>query len=147
MRRITMVRYKAALLTLVVSLCFTTLLGQQPTVKKIPARSTSAGSGSEMFLAYCASCHGRDGKGNGPAAAAMKVPPADLTTLDQKNNGKFPASRVTAVLAGKVEVMAHGSKDMPVWGPIFREISHGNEAKVQQRISNLTDYVESLQVK
>jgi hypothetical protein len=73
------------------------------------------------------------------------VPPADLTTLAQKNNGKFPSNHVAAVLSGQEEVTAHGSKDMPVWGPVFFRVSHGHPTEVQQRIGNLTLYLKTLQ--
>ena len=96
---------------------------------------------------YCAVCHGRNGKGGGPAADALKVAPANLTLLSQKNNGKFPANHVTSILRGEASLSAHGSQEMPVWGPIFWKMSHGNAGEVQQRIANLSKYIESLQVK
>jgi len=123
------------------------LLAQQTKVKKVPAPYTSPASGKEMYMAYCASCHGTHAKGDGPAAGALKIPPADLTTLAQKNNGKFPSNHVAAVLSGQEEVTAHGSKDMPVWGQVFMRVSHGHRTEVQQRISNLTQYIESVQGK
>jgi mono/diheme cytochrome c family protein len=123
------------------------LLSQQPKIKKVPAPYTSPASGEEMYMAYCASCHGTHAKGDGPAAGALKIPPADLTTLAQKNNGKFPSNHVAAVLSGEEEVTAHGSKDMPVWSPVFRRVSQGHAAEVKQRINNLTRYIESLQGK
>ena len=121
------------------------LLSQQPKIKKVPAPHTSPASGKEMYVTYCASCHGTHAKGDGPAAGALKTPPADLTTLAQKNNGKFPSHHVAAVLSGEEEVTAHGSKDMPVWGPVFFRVSHGHPTEVQQRIGNLTLYLKTLQ--
>ncbi|HKT69629.1 MAG TPA: cytochrome c [Terriglobales bacterium] len=123
------------------------LLSQQPKIKKVPAPHTSPASGKEMYVTYCASCHGTHAKGDGPAAGALKTPPADLTTLAQKNNGKFPSSHFAAVLSGEEELTAHGSKDMPVWGPVFLRVSQGHATEVQQRISNLSRYIESLQGK
>lgn len=119
---------------------------QTKEVKKEPVQMTSAASGSEMFASYCAPCHGKDAKGNGPAASALKVPPANLTELAKKNNGKFPADHVAADLRSGVSG-AHGSTDMPVWGPVFSKISSNDEAIVQMRISNLIHYLESLQTK
>jgi mono/diheme cytochrome c family protein len=116
-------------------------------VKRAPAPITSAASGKEMFVNYCASCHGTDAKGNGPAASALSVAPADLTGLARKNGGKYPAMRVTSVLRGEANLAAHGNKEMPIWGPVFFRMSGGREAEVTQRISNLNRYVESLQVK
>jgi len=92
-------------------------------------------------------CHGKDGKGGGPAAAALKTPPADLTTLAQKNGGKYPSSHVSAAIQGDTAISAHGTKEMPVWGSVFRQMSQGHASDVQLRVSNLSKYVESLQQK
>jgi len=117
------------------------------TVKHVPIKPTSAASGQDMYTNYCAVCHGKDGKGAGPAADALKVPPTDLTTLSQKNGGKYPALHVTSVIRGEGNLPAHGSKDMPVWGPLFWHLSQGHEGEVQQRVANLNHYIESLQAK
>ena len=122
-------------------------LAQKPEVKTTTAPQTSAASGEEMYVSYCAVCHGKDGKGNGPAAPAMKVPPSDLTQLAKGNGGKFPSAHVYQVIRGDASLAAHGSKDMPVWGPVFRELSGHDEAKVQLRITNLTKYIEAMQSK
>lgn len=119
----------------------------KPQVKHAPAPQTSAASGKEMFNSYCASCHGVDAKGDGPAAAALKSKPADLTLLSKDNGGKFPANRVMSILHGQATVTAHGNRDMPVWGPVFWHMSQGHPAEVQQRVTNLTKYIESLQAK
>ena len=118
-----------------------------PTIKHVPAAYTTPSSGKEMFNAYCASCHGTDAKGDGPAAPALKMPTTNLTTLAVKNGGIFPAAHVAAVIQGDAMTPAHGSKDMPVWGPIFMSIGGHSKAEVQLRIRNLTAYLESLQVK
>jgi mono/diheme cytochrome c family protein len=122
-------------------------VAQKPVVKNVPAPQTSPASGKEMYVNYCASCHGITGKGNGPAAPALKVPPPDLTTLSRRSQAKFPAAHVYQVIKGDATMPAHGSKDMPVWGPVFSSMSKGDQALVQLRISNLTKYIESLQVK
>ena len=129
------------------ALCLSYSQGTSPQVKHAPAAQTSAASGKEMFNSYCASCHGTDAKGDGPAAAALKSAPADLTLLAKTNGGKFPSDRVMSILNGQATVTAHGNRDMPVWGPVFWRISQGHPAEVQQRVTNLTRYVESLQTK
>lgn len=116
-------------------------------IKRVPIKPTSAASGPEMYKTYCAVCHGTDGKGNGPAADALKVPPTDLTALAGKNGGKYPAMKVSAIIRGDDVLAAHGSKDMPIWGHLFWSISAGHEAEVQQRVANLNEYIESLQKK
>jgi mono/diheme cytochrome c family protein len=118
-----------------------------PTIRQVPIAHTRSNSGKDMFVSYCAVCHGKDAKGNGPAATAMKTPPADLTILAKDNGGKYPASHVASVIRGQATLASHGTQDMPIWGPLFSSISQGNEAQVQQRISNLVSYIDSLQAK
>lgn len=117
------------------------------TVKHVPITRTSAASGKEMYNNYCAVCHGTDGKGGGPAASALKTQPVDLTTLAQKNGGKYPSAHVASVIRGQATLPSHGSQDMPVWGPLFSSISQGHEGQVQQRVANLVTYIETLQAK
>ena len=118
-----------------------------PTVKHVPITKAPSNSGKEMFNSYCAVCHGKEGKGNGPAASAMKTPPTDLTLLAKNSGGKYPASHVAAVIRGQATTPSHGSQDMPVWGPLFSSIDQGHEGQVQQRITNLVSYIEGLQAK
>jgi len=100
-----------------------------------------------MYHAYCAVCHGVEGKGDGPASAALKSQPSDLTTLAKRNAGRFPELRVFGAINGDVRVTAHGSKDMPTWGTVFRQMEGGDVAGGKLRTRNLTKYIESLQVK
>jgi mono/diheme cytochrome c family protein len=138
----------ALILTSVVCLVAAANYAQEKSkeIKRAPIKMTSAASGSEMFNSYCAACHGKDAKGDGPAASALKVPPSNLTLLAQKNGGKFPAGHVAQVLRGGLTA-AHGSVDMPTWGPLFRSVSERSDAIVQMRISNLIHYLESIQEK
>jgi len=117
------------------------------TVQKAPIQQTSPASGREMFKTYCAACHGKDAKGGGPAAAELKTPPPDLTTLSTRHDGKFPADYVSNVLRNGAKAPAHGSSDMPVWGPLFASVSGRDPAVVSMRIANLVRYLESLQAK
>ena len=115
-------------------------------IKKSSVEYTNPASGADMFRSYCSPCHGNDGKGTGPAAAALKKAPADLTLLTRKNKGKFPALTIQAIIQGDSAPAAHGSRDMPMWGDIFRSVSQG-PAVVDLRIRNLRDYIESIQEK
>ncbi|HTR26715.1 MAG TPA: cytochrome c [Terriglobales bacterium] len=117
------------------------------TVKHAAAPMTSPASGKEMFTSYCASCHGKSAKGDGPAAGALKQPPVDLTMLAKRNGGKYPSDLVTSVLRGQTRASAHGDQEMPVWGPVFWRLSQGHEEQVTLRIANLNHYIESLQEK
>lgn len=118
-----------------------------PTVKHVPITNTPAESGVEMYKSYCAVCHGLAGKGDGPAATAMKAPPTNLSALAQKNGGKYPSAHVASVIRGQAALPSHGNQDMPVWGRLFSSISKGNDGQVQQRVANLVEYVGTLQAK
>jgi len=119
----------------------------KPQVTRVPAVYTDPSSGQGMFTAYCASCHGQAGKGDGPAAPALKTPPANLTQLAAKNAGKFPELQVAQAIKGDSSTAAHGSKEMPVWGPVFLYLGHHDPAVMQLRVRNLTKYIESIQQK
>lgn len=139
----------------------TTAQQSQTTTKKAPAETVSEPSGEYLFNTYCAVCHGKDGKGAGPAAGSLKVPPPDLTTLARRHGGKYPAEYVTSVLQyGVGDLKAHGSPDMPIWGELFsprgaltrnpsRPLAETRDVDtaVAQRIHNLNQYIESLQTK
>jgi mono/diheme cytochrome c family protein len=130
---------------LVLALASVVAFSQESKVRKTAAPHTSAASGKEMYTAYCASCHGPSGKGDGPAAGSLKTSPTDLTMLKKQANGKFPSAHVYQVVKGDANTPAHGSKDMPVWGPVFLRLSSSHESEVHQRIDNLTHYIETLQ--
>ena len=104
-------------------------------------------SGPQLYSSYCAICHGADGKGGGPFAPQLKVWPPDLTQLAKKNSGSFPSMHVAEVIDGEFQRPAHGSRDMPIWGPIFRTLAHGHEDSAQRRINRLVNYLESIQQK
>jgi mono/diheme cytochrome c family protein len=116
------------------------------TIKQETARRVPSMQGPDTYKAYCAACHGPEGKGNGPAATALKKAPADLTTIAKRNGGTFSASDVEAVIMGQQVLASHGSRDMPIWGPIFQALATDNSfAKLQ--VSNLVGYLKSIQAK
>ena len=102
--------------------------------------------GSDTYVFYCAPCHGKDGKGRGPVAAALKTLPADLTKLSLRNGGMFPRDRVKAyVTNGEPKaIAAHGTPAMPVWGPTFRALDT-SDTLVNVRIFNVVSYLEMIQ--
>jgi mono/diheme cytochrome c family protein len=106
--------------------------------------SLDPNSGAEMFKQFCAPCHGKDGTGNGPVASELKVPPPDLTALSQRHEGKFPEAYVEDVLRNGVRNPAHGSSEMPVWGPLFEKLA-GERPLVNTLLTNLINYIKSLQ--
>jgi mono/diheme cytochrome c family protein len=122
-------------------------VAQDKVIKKTTVQQSDPSSGKAMFTSYCAACHGPEGKGNGPAASELKVPPTDLTQLTKNNNGKYPADHVRSILDFGAKAPAHGSNDMPVWGTLFRALDQNDQVKVTLRLQNLVDYIKTLQAK
>jgi mono/diheme cytochrome c family protein len=103
--------------------------------------------GGEIFRNHCAVCHGKDGRGRGPATIALKDRPPDLTQIARRNGGVFPSSRMKAVIAGTERgSSAHGSREMPIWGPIFHNFEWDQDFG-EVRLQNLTNYLQSIQQK
>ncbi len=120
-------------------------------------------AGKFEYQIGCAACHGIDGKGGGPVSSQVKVPPADLTVLTKKNNGIFPFNSVYEVIDGRKAVIAHGTRDMPIWGnrympspnegaspnaaERFVNPSYAPETIVRMRILAVIDYLNRIQEK
>jgi len=115
-------------------------------IEKVPVVHSNPSSGKQMFKDYCAVCHGADGKGGGPAAEALKTAPPDLTTMAKQYGEKSVALKVEAALEFGAKSKAHGTSEMPVWGPLF-SATDKNQQEVAMRIGNLAKYVETLQQK
>jgi mono/diheme cytochrome c family protein len=114
--------------------------------------------GKNEYVKSCASCHGVTGKGDGPMAKAFKKPLPDLTKLSETNKGVFPTSRIYDAIDGRIEVMSHGRRDMPVWGDIYTSELTARlprdslsketvDALVRVRILTLVEYISTLQGK
>ena len=112
-----------------------------------PPLVISSLSGRDLFQFYCATCHGRNGKGDGPVALSLKRPPSDLTTIAVRNGGHFANEQLEKFVAGDDQPpAAHGSREMPVWGPIFRSLEpHDRLTRI--RIENVVKFIESIQSK
>jgi mono/diheme cytochrome c family protein len=114
------------------------------------AASKLAAAGRAEFLQYCASCHGAEGKGNGPLAEDLRVPPADLTRIAQRHGGAFPEPMISEIIDGRRRMRAHGPGNMPVWGRRFdREVPYGEagDIAVRGRVALLVEYLRSIQAK
>lgn len=96
-------------------------------------------------MKYCASCHGKGGKGDGPVASQIKSPPSDLTTLTKRYEGKYPSGYVSAVLNFGKNFASHGSLEMPVWGAQFRTLDPKRDPTGQQHVTDLVAFIGSLQ--
>jgi mono/diheme cytochrome c family protein len=109
-----------------------------------------AKAGRPAYEQNCAVCHGREGKGDGGAANLLTVKPADLTQLSKNNNETFPFWRTYRVIDGREEIKGHGTRDMPIWGQVFRMeagTSAMAQSQVRGRILELVHYLESIQAK
>lgn len=110
-------------------------------------------AGQEDFQTYCTACHGLDGKGTGPMAEQLKVPPSDLAMLSKVNDGKFPFWRTYRIIEGTEPLAraAHGMDEMPLWGRVFRAEEGSavgtGQAEVRGRIFQLIYYIQSIQAK
>ena len=120
----------------------------KPTVVQKEAYGFVGIEGKDTFAAYCAACHGAAGKGNGPAAPALKMPVPDLTTFAQRHGGTFNTISIERQITGvdKTVPAAHGDLTMPIWGPIFKATA-ASDATATLRAKNLVDYLKSIQVK
>jgi mono/diheme cytochrome c family protein len=131
------------------------LIGTVPAVLAEPAEGADpradavlADMGSELYLQYCASCHGVDGQGRGPAAGALKVRPADLTRIATRRDGAFPDGEIARVIDGRFAPAAHGTREMPVWGARFGERvpeAGLSEEIARGRVLVLVEYLKSIQ--
>jgi mono/diheme cytochrome c family protein len=107
---------------------------------------TKIASGEELYLSYCAICHGSDGAGAGVMTEHLKVTPADLTRIAARRGGNFNDDQIYQIIDGRVPVAGHGTGDMPIWGNAFKSAENlKNEKEVRQSIQNLLDYLKSIQ--
>jgi mono/diheme cytochrome c family protein len=122
------------------------------------AQDADAEFGKREFLKSCSSCHGETGKGDGPAVKSLGHPAADLTKLAKNNNGVFPIVRVYNVIDGRIQIIVHGSRQMPAWGEVYTQGLKDRmpqnfmskemiDALVRERILMLVEYVLTLQEK
>jgi len=136
---------RTAILAVAIAFGVTAAGAQQSTEQKPFSLLSPSLYGVDNFHAYCSPCHGRDGTGHGPVAAALKTPPADLTKLAANNKGVFPRARVRDYITnGAGDIAAHGSSAMPVWGPTFRALDNSDRS-VAIRIANVVEYMASIQ--
>lgn len=106
-----------------------------------------AEKGTDLYSRYCASCHGVEGKGNGPVSKHLKIKPADLTLLSKKNNGVFPLEEVMTTIDGTRAVRTHGDSKMPVWGEVFQKFDGAakDPKQTQVKVKVIAEYVSTLQ--
>lgn len=121
--------------------------------RAVPAQNIDVGKSE--YDAHCAQCHGLNGKGHGPYVPVLSAGTVlpDLTMLAKNNNGVFPVQHIVETIDGRAPVGAHGPKDMPIWGQIYKAQSPGvnpnynPDAFVRVKILFLTEYIYRLQAK
>lgn len=104
--------------------------------------------GAKLYAAYCASCHGVSGRGDGSVGAALATPPPDLTRIAPRNDGQFDESMVLSAIDGRYEIAAHGPREMPVWGAVFRGEHRDDPFPVHRGMDDaraLVDFLRTLQ--
>ena len=107
-----------------------------------------AALGMAIYKTHCASCHGLQGRGDGPLAGQLRFAPPDLTRISARRRGKFPQDELREIIDGRKPPKGHGSSDMPIWGDAFREASEGySRERVEERIRQVIGYLESIQTK
>ena len=128
---------------LLVAGCFLGLTGAAGAAER--PDPAAAAKGKLIYQRYCTSCHGSEGRGNGPLAAELRTAPTDLTRLAEKNTGRFPVELVARSIDGRRTVRAHGAPDMPVWGEIFPRTGGTDSPSVDSAVGRITQYVWSIQ--
>jgi len=105
-------------------------------------------AGREFYLKYCASCHGKEGRGDGPVSPLLKIKVPDLTLLRRKSGGIFPLRQVMSTIDGTRIVQAHGEREMPVWGEAFEKELEGErypKRTVLLKVREIAEYLATIQ--
>ena len=123
---------------------------QQPApsvkIKVVPINRLPADAGKEMYSSYCASCHGEDGKGYGPAAPALSKGVPDLTLLAAQNKGQYPKYKVLTALSQFSESHYLGTRaEMPDWHTAFVSLDRSCPFKAHVRAMSISKHIETLQ--
>ncbi|HKZ31217.1 MAG TPA: cytochrome c [Vicinamibacteria bacterium] len=127
-------------------------VAQEPKAPKPPAAVAPAESpvavvsGAYAFRTYCASCHGVDGRGEGPLTDSLRFHPPDLTLIAKRHGGEFPTEKVVRIVDGRSPMKGHGGPDMPIWGDAFRNAETGyDDAAARAKVRGVVDYLKTLQ--
>jgi mono/diheme cytochrome c family protein len=130
---------------------FSVLLLAQPMSAQVPPTTKEqletliySLKGPDLFRAHCTACHGEDATGHGPLATSLTSKVPDLTVLAKNNGGMFPSALVREIIIGEEVLPSHGSREMPIWGPIFHKIESDQDWG-NVRIENLVKYLQSIQ--
>ncbi len=141
-------RGELAAALILISACSATV-HESPQPAALVADNDAVAQGRADFVRACGSCHGADARGRGPVAAALRMPPPDLTTLAIRSGDRFPRERVIAVMTGEMPETAHGTRAMPVWGERFGAEAGAAAASgasaTRERMEAIVGYLASIQ--
>lgn len=138
---------------LVVALTAWAATAQEPAAPKPPAGQAPGSAvatvgGAYAFRTYCASCHGIDGKGEGPLTDSLRYHPPDLTLIAKRNGGEFPTDKVIRIVDGRKPVKGHGGPDMPIWGDAFRNAETGyDDEAARAKVRSVVEHLKTIQAK
>jgi len=104
--------------------------------------------GRELYLRYCAACHGNNADGRGPVAEDLKASPPDLRYLGERYGMPLPTGTIARFIDGRQDVAAHGPRDMPVWGRRFYDAwtaHQSGQEDLQSQIHEIVQYLNAIQ--
>lgn len=111
-----------------------------------PGAAVAAVSGAYAYRTYCASCHGTDGRGEGPLAENLRFHPPDITLIARRHGGEFPTEKVLRIVDGRDPLKGHGGPDMPIWGDAFRNAETGyDDASARAKIRGIVEHLKAIQ--
>jgi mono/diheme cytochrome c family protein len=123
----------------------TTLLAALAAILSCATAAAAEPDGAALFMNHCAACHGTTGEGDGPVAGLMSITVPNLRTLARRSGGELPEDRIAAYIDGRAPNQAHGGRQMPIWGDVFRVSQAGDEEVVAARIKVLVWFISELQ--
>ena len=111
------------------------------------AQTHSVDQGHVLYEAFCASCHGTTGEGDGPTASSLSTRPSNLRLLSARYGSPLPEDQIAKFIDGRIDVKAHGPRAMPVWGETAWAKPEGasGPARVKSWVAKVVAYLQSIQ--
>jgi hypothetical protein len=80
---------------------------------------------------------------------ALRTRPADLRRIAARRGGVFPEVEIRRLIDGRDPIVAHGPRDMPIWGRRFAldpRAGLATEGQARGQIELVIRYLETIQV-